>query len=415
MPGIDTVIVGGGQAGLSTSYYLNQAGREHVVLEQAAQAGNAWRNQRWDSFHLVTPNWSVRLPEDEYGGNDPDGFMSRQQIIRYFEEYVEKFRLPVCYNVPVISIEKKEAGYRVSTDSGEYQAKNVVVATGSFQFGKKPPFARYISPAVLQITAGEYRNPAALPAGAVLVVGSGQSGSQIAEELYQSGRKVYCSVSNVGRLPRRYRGQDIHTWVKQLGLFDRTVDQLASPRERFAGNPQLSGKDGGHTLNLHQFAREGVTLVGKVLSAYSAQVILADDLHENLAKMDKFELEFIKRIDAYIEKARIAAPEDYLPVLRNGYDAKIITEMDLRPAGITSVIWATGFGYDYTLVRLPVLDEYGYPIQRRGVTTFPGLFFVGMNWLYKNNSALLLGVGEDARYIAGRIADRASSDRLRAG
>ena len=405
---IDTIIIGGGQAGLATSYYLKQQGREHVVLEQAAQAGNAWRNDRWDSFALLTPNWSFRLPGAEYQGDAPDGFMPRDEIVARFEQYVERSKLPVHYGVRVTAVEQDEngGGYLVRTDETTMQARNVVIATGLFQRPKESSFSADLSAHIEQRHSGQYRNPQSLPDGAVLVVGSGQSGSQIAQELYESGRKVYLCVGSAGRGPRRYRGKDIYEWLDLTGYFDRTVDQLPSPKAKFAGSVQVSGRDGGRSLNLHQFARDGVVLLGHLQGARESRVWLAPDLKENLAKTDKFEAELIKLIDGFIEQSGLNAPAERLPELRDGYEAEEIAELDLDSAGITTIIWATGYQYDFGLVNLPVLDGDGYPLQERGATDHPGLFFVGMPWLFKLKSGLLAGVGDDAAHIASVIAAR---------
>jgi putative flavoprotein involved in K+ transport len=402
---MDTIIVGGGQAGLAVSYYLVQQGRAHTILEQASQPAEAWRNHRWDSFTLVTPNWTIRMPGAEYQGNDPDGFMPRDEIVAYFEKYVEHFRLPIQYGVRVASVELNGAGYLVHTGEATLEAANVVMATGFFQEPRIPPFGANLPEEIRQLHSSEYRNPAALPPGAVLVVGSAQSGSQIAEELYQSGRKVYLCVSRAGRGPRRYRGKDIVWWLSKMGFFERTADQLPSPQAKFAASVQASGKDGGHTINLHQFARDGVVLLGHMKAVYGAKIALVPDLKDNLAKMDKDEAELIKQVDGYIERKGLDAPPETLPELRDGYQAEVITELDLHAAGITSVIWATGYKFDFSLVRLPILDADGYPIQNRGVTDHPGLYFVGLPWLHTAKSGLLYGVGDHAALIASAIAD----------
>jgi putative flavoprotein involved in K+ transport len=403
---METVIVGGGQAGLAVSYYLSQQGRAHAILEKAAQPAEAWRNHRWDSFTLVTPNWTVRMPGAEYQGDDPDGFMPRDEVVAYLEEYIERFRLPIRYGVRVSSVEANGAGYLVHTDEATVEAANVVMATGLFQQPKILPFSANMPGEVQQLHSSEYRNPAALPPGAVLVVGSAQSGAQIAEELYQSGRKVYLCVGGSGRGPRRYRGKDIVWWLNKIGFFDATVDKLPSPKARFAASIQASGKDGGHTINLHQFARDGVVLLGRMQAVQGGKITLAPDLAENLSKMDKFEADLLKRIDDYIEGNGLIVPQETLPELRDGYDAEVITELDVEFAGITSVIWATGYKFDFGLVRLPVLDGDGYPIQKRGVTDYPGLYFVGLPWLHTARSGLLSGVGDDAAAIVEDISGR---------
>jgi putative flavoprotein involved in K+ transport len=238
----------------------------------------------------------------------------------------------------------------------------------------------------------------------VLVVGSGQSGAQIAEELYQAGRTVYLSVGTAGRAPRRYRGQDAFHWLRRLGYFETTVEKLPKPQARFAANPHVSGKGGGHTLNLHQFARDGVRLLGRLADARDGRLYFAPDLHDNLAKADKFEAELVKGIDKLIAETGLDAPPETLPALRDGFDVPVVTELDARAAGVGSVIWASGFSWDFGLVQAPLFDEFGYPIQKRGVTALPGLYFVGLPWLHKAKSGLLIGVGEDAAYIAAHIA-----------
>ena len=277
---VETVIVGGGQAGLSMSYYLKQSGREHLILEQADQPIDAWRNQRWDSFTLVTPNWTFQIPGMEYQGNDLNGFMPRKEIVAAFDQHIHRNQFPIRCNTRVTAVDPRPNGYQVQTSSGTMDARNVVVATGLFQSQRIPNWAANLSKDILQVRSGQYRSPESLPEGAVLVVGAGQTGCQIAEELYQAGRKVYLTVGKAGRFPRRYRGKDATEWLRMVGFFDRTPNMLNSPRERFLGAPQISGKNGGHSLNLHVFAREGVTLLGHLLGGEGTQVQIAPDLKE---------------------------------------------------------------------------------------------------------------------------------------
>src|SRR6516164_8923966 len=309
---IETVIIGGGQAGLAVSYYLSQQDRPHIVLEQAAQAGNAWRNHRWDSFTLNTPNWQSCLPGAKIPGEDADGFLLRGEIVAYFEEYVERFHLPVSYGVRVEGVLPKLSGrgYVVETSAGRFEADNVVIATGLYQKPKLPSLGADFPQEVKQVHSDKYRNPQSLPEGSVLVVGSGQSGAQIAEELYQSGRKVYLSVSRAGRVPLRYRGKDANWWHDRMGDYERTVDQLKSPREKFGGKPHISGTKGGHTLNLHQFARDGVTLLGRVTELKDNSILLAHDLYKNLAAADQFESNLTARIDSFIHRQRLTFPKE---------------------------------------------------------------------------------------------------------
>jgi putative flavoprotein involved in K+ transport len=399
---VNTIIVGGGQAGLSTSYYLKKQGREHVILEQMQQAAKVWSN-RWDSFTLNTPNWMTRLPGAEYQGTDPDGFMPRDEVVAYFEAYIERFEVPVRYGIRVMSVEPVDTGYLVSTDEGEFEAANVVIATGLHQQPKIPPFSTNLPAEIHQLHSSEYRNPEALPAGAVLVVGSAQSGCQIAEELYQSGRVVYLSVGSSPRLPRRYRGKDITWWLDLAGWFDKTVDQLPSPKAKFAASAHSTGKDGGHTINLHQFMRDGVVLLGHIQSIQGYRIALAPDMKKNLAKADKFEVDFVKQIDEYIESNGVEAPIENLPKLDDGFKGEEILELDLKTAGISSVIWSTGYKFDFSLVKLPAFDEDGYPLQKRGVTEFPGIYYIGLPFLTRFKSGLIAGVGDDAAHVAEHI------------
>jgi putative flavoprotein involved in K+ transport len=403
---IDTVIVGGGQAGLAISYYLSQEGREHVVLERAPAVANAWRNQRWDSFTLVTPNFQVRMPGAEYNGSDPYGFMSLAEVVRYFDDYVERFGLPVHCIVEVFSVEKLGQGYLVRTSEGDYRAENVVIATGLYQTPKIPHFGTAIPTDIAQIHSMGYRNPSSLRDGAVLVIGTGQSGAQIAEELYQSGKRVYLSIGSAGRVPRRYRGRDINDWFTRMGRFDTEVGELKSPRDKFAPHPQISGKNGGESLNLHQFARDGVVLLGHVRNVRDGRLIIAPDLKESLARVDQVEIDALKAIDDYTIRTGLNAPPEDVPQLRDGYEQEVITELDLRASEISVVVWATGYGFDFSLVKLPVVDADGYPVQKRGVTGYSGLYFLGMPWLHSRKSGIIFGVGDDAAYVAAHIAAR---------
>jgi putative flavoprotein involved in K+ transport len=408
MEHIETIIIGGGQAGLAVSYYLKKEKHEHLVLEKATRPAHVWTDERWDSFALLTPNWTIRMPGAEYDGAEPHGFMQSDKLSATFEQYVKKFNLPIRYGVCVMAVEQlpNGKGFYVTTDQENFQAANVVVATGLYQRPKIPEYAPDLPAGILQLHSGQYRNPQALPPGGILVVGSGQSGCQIAEELYQSGRKIHLSVGSAGRAPRRYRGKDIIEWLYLAGFFDRTVDKLPTPRAKFAGNPHLSGKNGGHSLNLHQFSRDGVKLLGRIDGAKDDRLTLMPNLNENLAKVDKFEVDMIKMIDEYIQKNILDAPEEQIPQLRDGYIADEPRELDLHAAGIKTIIWAAGYSFDFNLVRLPVTDGDGYPVQQRGVTQFPGLYFIGLAWLYKFKSALLGGVGEDAEYVAAQITAR---------
>jgi putative flavoprotein involved in K+ transport len=397
-----TVIIGAGQAGLAASYHLTQQKRDHVILEKH-RIGEAWRSAKWDSFTLVTPNWMLQLPGFAYDGDDPDGFMVRNEIVQYLEDFVEQFDPPVRTSVEVTAIEPADVDFKLATSDGFMTASNVIVATGTFQSPNIPSLAAKLPPQMNQLHSSAYRNPHQLPDGAVLIVGSAQSGCQIAEELNAAGRKVYLATGGADRLPRRYRGKDSFWWADQLGIFDQTVDKLPSRDARFNPNPQVTGKDGGHTLSLHHLARDGVILMGRMLDANGTEIKLADDLVDNLKRADKFAAEFKKGVDKLIEKKDMDLSEDDQPELHAGYDTEVITELDLNTAGITSVIWATGYNYGFSWIDFPVFDDVGYPVTERGITDQPGLYFVGLHFLHTRESGLLSGVGADAAHVVQHL------------
>jgi putative flavoprotein involved in K+ transport len=407
---IELVIVGGGQAGLAMSYLLTEQGKQHVVLEQA-RVVESWRSKRWDSLRLIAPNWSLRLPGFSYPGNNSDGFMGKDEVVAHLEAYAQSFDAPVQEGVRVTSIERDptKAEFLVRTENGVYAAAQVVVATGALQRSNVPEIAADLPSSVVQVVSSAYRNPAALPHGAVLVVGSGESGCQIAEELRRVGRSVFLSVGRSWWSPRRYRGQDMTLWFRSVGWFDRTVDELPPGVRTGQVNPQLTGVDGGHDLTLHTLAREGVVLVGRIQDFGDGKLYFASDLAANLAWGDAQALSFLQTVDDYIQGQGLDAPPEEPPSSLRSSDGPYRPapqELNIKDAGISAVIWATGFRPDLSWIRLPVLDEQGYPIQRRGVTAEPGLYFLGLDWLHTAKSGLFAGVGEDAEHLASVIATR---------
>jgi putative flavoprotein involved in K+ transport len=406
MKRIETIIIGGGQAGLSLSYYLQMLGHDHIVLDKAEQVADTWRNHRWDSFALVTPNWTFQMPGAEYQEECQDDYMPRDEIVERLEKYVEQYSLPVQHNATVTAVapdDSLQKGYLIHTSNETYHADNVVVATGLFQKAKTLPLSVELPPSILQLTSGQYRSPDALPPGSVLVVGSAQSGCQIVEDLLLDGRKVYLCVSKAGRAPRRYRGLDLFHWLRDTGFMDRTPHMLETPRQRFNPNPQVTGARGGHDINLHQFYRDGVVLLGRLLAYQDGKLLLAPDLQENLLKADRAEGELIKMIDRFIENTGIDAEQEERLALSDGFSAPQPLSIDLAEAGISTIIWACGYTFDFSMVRLPLTDEYGFPITNRGITEHPGLYFLGMPWISKAKSGLFMGIAEDAAYIADRI------------
>jgi len=414
---IEAVIIGAGQAGLTMSWYLRQAGCEHVVVDRRDRLGGGWQD-RWDAFRLVSPNWTASFPGYAYEGDDRDGFMPRDDIARRVAQYAKVIDAPVHLDTAVERLERLAdggGGFRLTTSRRTIDAQRVVVATGGFQVPNLPPAGAGLSARVLQLHSHAYRNEAALPAGAILVVGSGQSGVQIAEELHEAGRRVYLSVGHCGRVPRRYRGSDIFHWLWSLrtrghefGTPLPTVDQLADPRLRFACNPHLSGHRGGHDTNLRRLAAEGMSLVGRLEGADGKHVRVAPDLAANLEFADDFfDEQWRDRMDTFIERAGIDAPPDDRQ--RFDFEPPQVTELDLAREDISTVIWTSGYRLDFGWIDLPIFDAQGFPHHVRGVTDVAGLFFLGLPWLHDQGSATLFGVGRDAAYLAERLEASATT------
>ncbi len=411
-PEVHTLVIGGGQAGLATSYWLTQAGIEHLVLEQRDRLGGAWHD-RWDSFCLVAPNFTLRLPGMPYTGPDPEAFMPRDEVVDYVRRYAASFAAPVRLGTTVRRLAAPNGRFEAHTDDGTYPARNVVLATGPYQRPKVPPTSSRLPAHIQQLHSHDYRRPGQLAGGAVLVVGTGQSGTQIAEELHEVGRQVHLAVSGCPGLPRRYRGRDVYWWMlncflhgAELGVPFPTVNDLPSPAARFGCDPHLSGKNGGHDINLRRLARQGVRLYGRLESAAGACARFSEDLHQRLASADRwFDEELRPMFDAYIAAAGIEAPPDDRPP-HDDYTPATSPELDLDAAGVGAVVWATGYRLNFGWVDLPVLDEWGYPRHVRGVTTQPGLYAVGLPWLYSEPSSVIAGVGADAAHIVEHIAGR---------
>jgi putative flavoprotein involved in K+ transport len=413
---VDTVVVGGGQAGLTMSWFLRQAGREHVILERRDRLGGAWQD-RWDAFRLVSPNWTSSWPGFAYDGDDPDGFMPRDEIAGRVARYAEVIDAPILLGTAVERLDRLDAGrgFRLATNRGTIDADRVVVAVGAFHVPRIPAASAQLPPRIRQLHLQDYRNESALPPGAVLVVGSGQSGVQVAEELHEAGRRVFLSVGHCGRVPRRYRGSDIFRWLKELSTRGHdfgtplpTVDKLPDPRLRFAGNPHLSGHHGGHDTNLRRFAADGITLVGHLEAADGERVHVAPDLAANLAFADGFfDERFKDGVDTFIERAGIDAPQDDGQPF--GFEPPEVAELDLAAEGISTVIWTSGYRLDFSWIGLPIFDAQGAPRHVRGVTDVPGLFFLGLPWQFDQTSATLFGVGRDGAYLAEQMEASAAA------
>jgi putative flavoprotein involved in K+ transport len=412
---LDVVVVGGGQAGLGIGYCLQQAGRSFVILERG-RIGESWRSQRWDSFAVNTPNWANGLPGDPYDGDRPDGFYLRDELVAYFEDYATRFGLPVRQGTTVTSVEPHGEDFTVEAVDAEgevkqYQAHNVVVASGIMQSPKIPKLTERFPASIRQLHAADFRSADGLPEGAVVVVGGGQSGCQIAEDLIQSGRTVYVCTSKVARLPRRHRGRDTLEWFELMGLWNVAVGDLPDPAMQFAAQPQVSGVGRyGSTLSLQHMAGQGAKLMGRLSDVVDGVLTTDDSLAEHIAFADEFSAQGKADIDAFIEREGIDAPhaEDDPIDAPAGPEvaAAGLTELDLESAGVGSVIWCTGFTASFDWLHLPVFDEAGHPIHERGVSPVPGIYFLGFPWLHSRKSGVIHGIDEDARYLTEAITGR---------
>jgi len=401
----DTVIIGGGQAGLAMSRCLTERGIDHVVLERG-RIGQRWRNERWDSLRLLSPNWMARLPHYRYQGDHPNGFMTMPEFIRYLETYAESFEAPVLTGTTVEAVERVAANaLRVATDRGEWSARNVVIATGFCDKPRVPAFAGEISPDVHQLVPSDYRRPSQLPAGDVLIIGASATGAQIAEELRNAGRGVTLAVGTHVRLPRRYRGRDILAWMVEMGAFRAAADPAD---ERSSPPPQLVGGPAHRDLDLGNLQRGGVRLVGRAVAAAADRMVFADDLCETLQKADVQLSALLDKIDSYIEThatGPVPAPTRPRPVCC----PRASTQVVFRVAGIRNIVWATGYERSYPWLRLPVLDERGDIRHQRGITAEPGVVVLGMRFQATKGSNLIDGVGADAEELADYLAGRADT------
>jgi cation diffusion facilitator CzcD-associated flavoprotein CzcO len=400
MEHVDVIIVGAGQAGLAVSHELSAAGIEHVVLERG-RIGQTWR-QRWDSFCLVTPNWTVKLPGFPYKGPDPDGFMPRDEIVGILEDYARSFRAPVREDVTVSAAESPPTGgFILTTTLGELRGRVLVLATGSYHRAHRPAAADTLPPGLLKMDLYAYRNERALPAGSVLVVGSGQSGAQISEELREAGREVVLSCGKAPWVPRRIGNRDIVWWLTEAGFFDQSIEALPTPAARLGSNPLVSGHGGGRDLNLRTLRAKGVTLAGRFLGAQDGIARFAPDLGENVAWGDQRYRELMGVIEGRAAEMGVSLQIDE----PESFDAEAPESVDLSRFGF--VLFTTGFRPDYRswLPWPNAFDDLGFPLQKDGASVIlPGLCFAGVHFLRTRKSALLLGVGEDAGIIARHIA-----------
>lgn len=403
-PHIPVVIVGGGQAGLSVSYCLTQKGIAHIVFERYGKF-HSWRQNRWDTFCLVTPNWQCRLPDFPYAGDDPHGFMLKDEITAYLDAFADSFSPPLHENVTVTRVAHGTRGYEVDTSIGSWTCDQVVIATGGYDNPILPPYAADLDPAIAQIHSVDYRRPSQIAQGATLVIGTGQSGVQIMEDLVRDGRKVHLAVGPAPRSPRKYRGRDATDWLYDMGHYAITIDTHPDPVKALTQtNHYMSGRDGGKEIDLRRFVVEDdIALYGSVAGMAGSTIRFLPDLARNLDDADKSYLGIRSVIDDYIAREGIDAPEEAAFAKLWEPEAEV-TEVDAAALGITSVIWSIGFRPDYSWIHVDVFDERGKPRFHRGVTEVPGFHFIGLGWLNTWGSGRFLGIAEDSRYLANAIA-----------
>ena len=402
----DVVVVGGGQAGLSMSWHLTRRGIDHVVLERETVA-HEWRDSRWNNFTLVTPNWQCVLPGYAYRGPDPHGFMKRDEVYEFVRSYAESFGAPVRERVTVTSVQHAaNGGYDVETTDGRIHTDQVVIAVGGYHIPTIPRFAEKLPVSIVQLHSSEYRGSAELPEGEVMVVGTGQSGAQIAEDLHLDGRKVHLVAGKAPRVARFYRGRDCVAWLHDMGHYDVPIqDQPGGLGKRENTNHYVTGRDGGRDIDLRQFALEGMSLYGRMIDVSDATMQFTPTLEASLDAADAVAESIKDSIDAYIARTGIAAPEEsrYVPVWRPENE---VTELDLTQSNITSVVWSVGFRTDYRWLRVGVFDGEGHPCHNRGVTAAQGLFFLGLPWQHTWGSGRFAAVARDAEFLAEQITLR---------
>jgi putative flavoprotein involved in K+ transport len=405
---VETLIIGGGQAGLAMSEHLSQRAAPHLIVERHRIA-ERWRSERWDSLVANGPAWHDRFPNMEFSGIDPDSFATKDQIVDYFEAYAKQIAAPIRCGVNVEALHRKadESGFRAHTSEGVIEAGNVVVATGPFQRPLMPTAVPAVA-GVAQIHSAAYRNPGQLRDGAVLLIGAGSSGVQIADELARAGRRVYLSVGPHNRPPRRYRGRDFVWWLGVLGEWDTKVVSPGTEHVTIA----VSGAHGGHTVDFRDLAARGITLLGSAGAYQDGVLQFLPDLAQNISLGDSNYRSMLTAADAYVTQQGLHLPEE--PEAHQiAPDPHCVTnpirQLNLSAAGITTVIWATGYALDFDWLQVPAFDQKGRPAHQRGVSTVTGLYFLGLSWLSRRASPFIWGVWHDAGYLADHIAARTGS------
>ncbi|MET0598756.1 MAG: NAD(P)/FAD-dependent oxidoreductase [Mesorhizobium sp.] len=402
---LDAVVIGAGSAGLGVSYFLQRHGRVHKVVERG-RVGETWRTQRWDTFRLNSTNIRTMLPGDSYDGTDPWGALTHQEFVAYLEAYVDRHRLPVLSGVAVEQVTREDGVYRIAVGRETLLARAVVIATGNQSRQERPAWCTDLPATIRQVDSSDYRNPAQLPAGAVLVVGSGQSGGQIAEDLVQAGRRVFLATSRTGRLIRRYRGGDCFNWLTISGFADVPRRELVGENGKLPRRPLLGAT---HTISLQSLSAQGVVLLGRFEGVVNGNLAFGDDLAEHMRYADQASAEAKRVIDEYIEGAGLDAPpaeEDPAETATPRLPDPPIRSIDVAASGISSIVWCTGFSGDFSWLNLPgALDAAGQPIHEDGVGTLPGLHFAGIDFGSTRKSGTIPAVAEEAEIQVGRILD----------
>ena len=398
----DIVVIGGGQAGLAMSAVLQRRGLEHVVLERG-QVGGRWRTERWDSLRFQFPNWSLELPGYAYAGDEPDGFAHWHEILRIIEEYAAAARAPLREHTEITELRTDDRGFALSVPDGTIHARQVVVATGPFQRPRVPEMSQGVAPSVLQTDPTRYRSGEELPDGAVLVIGSGASGCQIGDELLRAGRTVFLSVSRHRCVPRRYRGKDVYWWLERMGRFAQTIDTF--PGREWPPSTVVTGVSGGYDVNVRSMAAEGIRVLGRVIGVSDGTLTAARDANDVLDEADASFAGFLAAAREFASANPDVDPAEQEPIAPASLPLRVpeISSLNLRRERVSAIIWATGYEYDYSWLRLPVFDPRGRPLQQRGVSPVPGLYFLGLHWMHTFKSGLFSGVGTDAEYLAEQI------------
>lgn len=403
----EIIVIGGGQAGLSMSYLLKERNIDYVVFEKN-KIGDTWQNHRWDTFCLVTPNWQCNLPGYSYTGNDPYGFMLKDEIVAFLKSYATSFNPVIKEGTEVLSVTKNDLTdlFDIQTSRGMYTSRQVVVAVGNFHFGAFPAIAQKLPAGVYQVHSDEYKNPGKLPEGEVLVVGSGQAGAQIAEDIHLTGKKVHLCVGDAPRTARLYRGKDVVEWLDMMGYYDLSIDNHPDGEAvRNKTNHYVTGRDGGREIDLRKFALQGMKLYGTLDGIEEGCLKFKNDLKRNLDNADNASENIKKKIDQYILYNNIDAPIEpvYIPAWQ---PAEETLNLNLANSNITSVVWCIGYGYNFKWIQCGVLDDRGLPKHKRGVTEENGLYFLGLTWQNTWGSARFSGVGKDAVYLLEHITKR---------